>query len=176
MITRLAPRTLSNVRWISSSRAWVRTWIVTSSGTRFSSIKSRTKSKSGCEAEGKPTSISLNPMRTSTSKRRRLRWTSIGSISAWLPSRRSTLHHAGALVMARSGHLRSDRPTGGYGRYLWMGIRFIGYLYFLTSLAGKRKTSRVAMTQEVLCEHPEGARLDKQELYGLVSRVQGHEL
>ena len=87
--------------------------MVTSSGTRFSSINSRTKSKSGCEADGKPTSISLKPIRTSTSNRRRLRVTSIGSISAWLPSRRSTLHHAGAVVMAWSGHLRPARPTGG---------------------------------------------------------------
>jgi hypothetical protein len=52
----------STVRRISSSRAWVRTMMVTSSGMRFSSTSMRTKSKSVCEADGKPTSISLMPI------------------------------------------------------------------------------------------------------------------
>ena len=44
---------------MSSGRAWVSTWIVTSSGMRPFSISSRTKSKSVCDADGKPTSICL---------------------------------------------------------------------------------------------------------------------
>ena len=49
----------SKVRSISSGRACVSTWIVTSSGIRSSSTSWRTKSKSVWLADGKPTSISL---------------------------------------------------------------------------------------------------------------------
>jgi hypothetical protein len=66
-MARRAPWMASKVRVMSSSRAWVSTWIVTSSGMRSFSISSRTKSNSGCAAEGKPTSISWKPMRTSSS-------------------------------------------------------------------------------------------------------------
>ncbi len=38
---------------------------------------------------------------------RRLRAGLIGSIRAWFPSRRSTAHHSGALVMTLSGQVRS---------------------------------------------------------------------
>ena len=51
-------------------------------------------------------------MRTSRSNMRRLRSGSIGSISAWLPSRRSTLHHRGARVITRRGHVRSGSGIG----------------------------------------------------------------
>ena len=95
MMARLAPRTLSKVRTIRSSRAWVSTWMVTSSGIASLSIRWRTKSKSVCDAEGKATSISLKPIATSVSNMRRLRSPFIGSISAWLPSRRSELHQIG---------------------------------------------------------------------------------
>ena len=44
---------------MSSSRAWVSTWMVTSSGIRSSSMRLRTKSKSVWLADGNPTSISL---------------------------------------------------------------------------------------------------------------------
>ena len=91
----------SYVRSISSCRHWTSTWIVTSSGIRSSSISWRMKSKSGWLADGKPTSISLNPISTTASNIRRLRTGSIGSISAWLPSRRSTEHHRGAWSMIR---------------------------------------------------------------------------
>src|SRR6201999_613134 len=50
---------------------WVSTWMVTSSGIRFSSTSWRTKSKSVCDAAGKPTSISLKPILTSVSDIRR---------------------------------------------------------------------------------------------------------
>ena len=55
----LAPRIDSKVRSISASRAWVSTWMTTSSGIRSSSMSWRTKSKSVWLADGKPTSISL---------------------------------------------------------------------------------------------------------------------
>ena len=48
---------------------------------RFSSIRLRRKSNSVCDAEGKPTSISLKPIRTSMSKSRSLRSAFIGSIT-----------------------------------------------------------------------------------------------
>ena len=55
----------------------------------------------------------------------RLRSGLIGSMSAWLPSRRSTAHQRGAFVMRASGHVRSGRWTAicsWYGRYLWTGM------------------------------------------------------
>jgi hypothetical protein len=82
------------------------------------------KSKSGWLAAGKPTSISLNPICTTASNMRRLRVGSIGSISAWLPSRRSTEHHSGALSITLSGQVRSVRRIGMNGRYLPNGIGF----------------------------------------------------
>ena len=54
----------------------------------------------------------------------RLRCGSIGSISAWLPSRRSTLHHSGALSMTTLGQVRSWSTTGTNGLYLSNGIVF----------------------------------------------------
>jgi hypothetical protein len=86
--------------------------MMTSSGIRSSSISWRTKSKSVCDADGKPTSISLKPHFTSRSNIRRLRSESMGSMRAWLPSRRSTLHHRGAFVITRCGHVRSGSGIG----------------------------------------------------------------
>jgi hypothetical protein len=51
-----------------------------------------------------------------------LRVGSIGSMSAWLPSRRSTEHHSGAFSMTTSGHVRSWRTIGTEARYLSNGI------------------------------------------------------
>ncbi len=59
MVARGAPTTLWTVRSMRSVRAWVRTEMVTSAGMAPSSMIERTKSKSVCEAAGKPTSISL---------------------------------------------------------------------------------------------------------------------
>ena len=70
---RRAPPSEAKVRSIGSGRACVSTWMTTSSGIRPSSIKRRTKSNSTWEADGNPTSISLNPMRTSVSNMRSLR-------------------------------------------------------------------------------------------------------
>src|SRR3712207_6581353 len=61
-------------------------------------------------------------MRTSSSNIRRLRSGVMGSISAWLPSRRSTAHQRGATVVTFSGQVRSGRPTGVKGAYRWIGI------------------------------------------------------
>ena len=73
----LAPSIDSKVRRMRSSRHWVRTWMVTPS-MRSPSINSRTKSKSVCDAAGKPTSISVKPISTRRSHMRRLRTESIG--------------------------------------------------------------------------------------------------
>ncbi|MFM8955960.1 MAG: hypothetical protein ACKOJH_00685 [Actinomycetota bacterium] len=78
----------------------------------------RTKSKSGWLADGKPTSISLKPIFTKVLNIRSLRSGSIGSMSAWLPSRKSTEHHSGALSMVRLGHVRSVSTSGTYAAYL----------------------------------------------------------
>ncbi len=99
-----------------SWRHWVSTWMVTLSGIRSASMSWRTKSKSGWLADGKPTSISVKPMATRVLNIRHLRSGSMGSMSAWLPSRRSTEHHFGALVSLRSGQWRSaiSRGTNGW--------------------------------------------------------------
>ena len=111
-MTFFAPFTASKVRSISSGRHWVSTWIATPSGMAPPSMIERTKSKSVCEAEGKATSISLKPISASRRNMRFLRSTPIGSISAWLPSRRSTEHQIGALSMTRDGHWRSGSAIG----------------------------------------------------------------
>ena len=47
---------------------------------------------------------------------------SSGTASAWLPSRKSTLHQMGARVRTRFGHWRSGKWTGGNGRYFADGF------------------------------------------------------
>src|SRR5882672_10409910 len=54
---------------------------------------------------------------------RNFRAGSIGSINAWLPSRRSTLHQVGGAVIARPGQVRSGMSMGPKGRYLSEGVR-----------------------------------------------------
>ena len=46
----------------------------------------------------------------------------MGTASAWLPSRKSTLHQMGARVRTRLGHCRSGKLTGGNGRYFFDGF------------------------------------------------------
>ncbi len=53
---------------------------------------------------------------------RRLRAGFIGSMRAWLPSRRSVESHRGAFSIRLPGQVRSGRSMGVNGRYLWMGI------------------------------------------------------
>ena len=67
----------------------------------------------------------------------RLRSGFIGSMSAWLPSRRSTAHQRGAVVMCLLGQVRSGRSTENcswYGRYLWIGIADADCVFFMVSL------------------------------------------
>jgi hypothetical protein len=52
----------------------------------------------------------------------RLRVGDIGSISAWLPSRRSVESQRGAFVMTLVGHVLSGRSTGLNGVYRWHGM------------------------------------------------------
>src|SRR3954469_13437094 len=153
---------------MSSDRHCTSTWMVTSSGTRSSSTRTRTKSKSGWDADGKPTSISLNPICTSVANMRRFRSMSIGSIRAWLPSRRSTAHHLGARVMVADGQVRSASGTGWYGRYSSNGIFFgctgwggIGAVLGRVE-SGKQKTPRPEGAGG-RGEHPEGCPLAEKE-------------
>jgi len=75
----------------------------------------------GLRGRGNPTSISLKPIFTSMSNMRRLRAPSMGSISAWFPSRRSTLHQS----RRRMTRLGQVYPGGrwGKGAYLVDGLR-----------------------------------------------------
>ena len=130
------------VRLISSSRAGVSTWMVTSSGIAPLSISQRTKSNSICDADGKPTSISLKPVFTSNAKNAFLRSTLIGSISAWLPSRRSTAHQIGGLVMTALGHLRSGRGTGLKATYFSAAAGIIGFWTDILILLAPRTAKR----------------------------------
>ena len=84
-MARRAPRIDSKLRLINSGRAWVSTWIVTSSGTSRCSISSRINPKSVSDAAGKPTSISLKPSLTNSSNIRRLRSGPIGSTKRLVP-------------------------------------------------------------------------------------------
>ena len=120
-MTFFAPFTDSRDRVMRSSLHWQRIWIATSLGMRPSSIRRRVKSNSIWEADGKPTSISLKPILTSRSKNSIFSSTLIGWASAWLPSRRSTLHQTGARVSVLPGHWRSGRFTGGKGGYFETG-------------------------------------------------------
>src|SRR5688572_17738933 len=125
-MARRAPVTDSTVRRMSSSRACVSTMMVTSSGMSFCSMRSRAVGKSVSDAEGKPISISLRPTAHSVLNRRFLVSRLMGSNSAWLPSRRSVLHHTGTVVSCREGHCRFGRSTGGYGRYFLEGSLSMG--------------------------------------------------
>ena len=67
---------------------------------------------------------------------RRLRSGLIGSMRAWLPSRRSTAHHCGAFVMTLVGHVRSGSSTAicsWNGRYLWIGMPEGCWVLFMSS-------------------------------------------
>src|SRR6185436_13430686 len=111
----------STVRRISSSRAWVSAMMVTSAGISFCSMRSRNVWKSVSDADGNPTSISLMPTAHSVRNSRFLVSRLMGSNSAWLPSRKSVLHHTGTLLSLREGHCRLGRSMGGNGRYFLEG-------------------------------------------------------
>ena len=61
-------------------------------------------------------------MRTSRSNIRFFRSGLIGSMRAWLPSRRSTAHQRGALLMTWVGQVRSGRSTAIWS---WKGTYFV---------------------------------------------------
>ena len=92
-----APFTASKVLLIICSLACVKTWTVTSSGIMSRSIRALIKLYSVSDAAGKPTSISLKPILTNIWKNSNFSSKLIGSISAWFPSLKSTLHQIGAL-------------------------------------------------------------------------------
>src|SRR3954451_18587073 len=108
------------------------------------------KSKSGWLADGEPTSISLNPIFTSSENIFSWRAGSIGSISAWLPSRRSTEHHSGALVVTTFGQVRSVSTIGTYAWYFSNGI-FLG-VTFAGGIGGTTGSVRVCSE----CDEPAG--------------------
>ena len=100
----LQPSIDSNVLSICSSLHCDRTCTQTSSGISRRSTSWRRKSYSIWLAAGNPTSISLKPILVRSSNISIFSVTTIGSISAWLPSRRSTLHQTGAFSISRFGH------------------------------------------------------------------------
>ena len=143
------------MRCIRSSRACTSTCTATSSGIRLRSISSRQKSKSVCEAEGNPTSISLNPQATSRSNKRSLRAVSIGSTSAWFPSRRSTLHHAGALSIVFEGQLLSWSRKSATGRYFVLGSFSISSSPTPQKVKGRQRFSPLTASQSSSLEQPQ---------------------
>src|SRR5215471_5856564 len=148
MMAFFAPTSDSTVRSIKSSRAWTSTWSQTSSGARFSSISRRLKVNSVFEAEGKPTSISLKPHLTSVWNSSSFWLTFIGTASAWLPSRRSTLHQRGACLRTRLGHLRFGKRIGENALYLADGfLSMFLVLLLLTPAAMEVKKNPTAGRQ-----------------------------
>src|SRR5437879_73581 len=79
---------------------------------------------------------------------RRLRSTSIGSMSAWLPSRRSTEHHSGAFWRRLLGQVRSCSTSGIHGWYFSKGI-FLG----VTGLRGIRRLLVLSSTSVIKRVH-----------------------
>ena len=140
-MARFAPFNDSKVRAIKCSRACTNTCKVTSWGTWFSSINLRAKSNSTCAADGKPISISLKPTSTKVLKKRIFCSMVIGSISAWLPSRRSTLAQIGDFSIVLLGQVRSGSTgANANGRYL----RKSKAAFFGVTFAGARSALRVA--------------------------------
>jgi hypothetical protein len=76
----------------------------------------RTKSKSVCEAEGKPFDF-LQADLDQQVEDAQLLSALIGSISAWLPSRRSVLIQIGGLLMIGVRPLTVGQLTAGKARY-----------------------------------------------------------
>ena len=114
--------------------------MVTSSGIEVFLDEDADEVVVGLGGRGKPTSISLKPIFTSASNMRRFRSGSMGSMRAWLPSRRSTEHQRGAFVSFLSGQVRSRSSSGTNGRYLSNGMRLRGrgrwrHLPLLTGLS-----------------------------------------
>jgi hypothetical protein len=94
----------SNVRAISSSFDWTRTCTQTSSGMRplldQAAREIELDLRGGGEADLDLLEADLHQQVENSS----FSSTLIGTASAWLPSRRSTLHQIGARSIVRSGH------------------------------------------------------------------------
>ena len=72
---------------------------------------------------------------------RSLRSEFIGSMSAWLPSRRSTAHQRGACSMRLVGHVRSGSSNGicsWNGTYFWNGMPDVCWGWIIASLSRLR--------------------------------------
>ena len=89
--------------------------------SRIIHVSRRLNVNSVLDADGKPTSISLKPILTSVWNNSNFWETFIGTASAWLPSRKSTLHQRGAAVSTRFGHWRSGKWMAGNARYFFVG-------------------------------------------------------
>src|SRR5215469_5848387 len=78
----------------------------------------------------------------------------MGSIKAWLPSRKSTLHHTGGLVILRSGHWRSFSEMVGNGWYFFDGSFSMATL--LSSFGGRAPRAMPAMTHKFVVKNEKG--------------------
>jgi len=132
-------------------RDCVSTWIVTSAGISWLSIRWRVNSNSVSDAAGKPISIVLKPRSTRCWKNFSFCSRFIGISNAWLPSRKSTLHQRGALVRVRLGHWRSGKLTGGNGWYFWTFFMWVMLLSSFSTLSGAiKKVFRLCLRDERL--------------------------
>src|SRR5215204_2226967 len=112
-------------------------------------------------------------MPTSRSNMMRLRSGLIGSISAWLPSRRSTAHHMGARSTTRSGHVRSKGtgtgPNAGLppgtslakGRYRLTGIDVVRWVFHAGWPALGGPDGLLMLRTELKASGESGAALEK---------------
>src|SRR5471032_3291508 len=115
--------------------------MVVSSGMWPSSIRVRTKSKSVCEAAGNDASISFTPTCTRVFQKRSFLTASIGSISDWLPSRKSELHQIGAAVMVFDGQVRSGMSMVGNARYFLDGSLSMVMMEILLNCMGRKEAA-----------------------------------
>ena len=129
----LQPLSASKVLRIKCSRLCVSTCNDTSSGTKPSSIIFLMNLYSVSLAAGKPTSISLKPISMSVLNSLSFWSIFIGTASAWLPSRKSTLHHTGAESIFLSGHCRFGNFTSKRRLYFNILLFFIFVLFFKLS-------------------------------------------
>ena len=82
---------------------------------------------------------------------RSLRSEFIGSMRAWLPSRRSTAHQRGALSMRFVGHVRSGSSKGicsWNGTYFWNGIPDVCWGWIIAALSSSAFRSVSGRTRE----------------------------
>src|SRR6476661_4945142 len=82
---------------------------------------------------------------------RSLRSEFIGSMRAWLPSRRSTAHHRGAVSMRFVGHVRSGSSNGicsWKGWYFRNGIPDVSWGWIISALSSSAFRSVSGRTRE----------------------------